>query len=83
MAAKFPQVVPIRDSQVELLLGLQKEKSWWSTFRTLFKETAPRLAEHLDGLPLPTEAGQITTLRRLDVILWMEAKARSMGRADA
>jgi len=83
MAAKFPQVVPIRDSQVELLLGLQKEKSWWSTFRTLFKETAPSLAEHLDGLPLPTEAGQITTLRRLDVILWMEAKARSMGRADA
>ena len=82
MAAKFPRIVPIRDSQVELLLGLQNEKSWWSTFRTLFKETAPSLAEHLDGLPLPNGAGQVTTLRRLDVILWMEAKARSMGRAD-
>ena len=82
MAAKFPSVVPIRDSQVELLLGLQNEKRWWSTFRTLFKETAPSLAEHLDGLPVPNEAGQVTTLRRLDVVLWMEAKARSMGRAD-
>ena len=79
MAAKFPRIVPIRDSQVELLLGLQNEKSWWSTFRTLFKETAPSLAQHLDGLPLPNGAGQVTTLRRLDVILWMEAKARSMG----
>jgi hypothetical protein len=82
MAVKFPRVVPIRDSQVELLLGLQNEKSWWSTFRTLFEETAPSLAKHLDGLPLPNGAGQVTTLRRLDVILWMEAKARSMGRAD-
>lgn len=80
MAAKFPRIVPIRDSQVELLLGLQNEKSWWSTFRTLFKETALSLAEHLDGLPIPNGAGQVTTLRRLDVILWMEAKARSMGR---
>ena len=79
MAAKFPWIVPIRDSQVEHLLGLQNEKSWWSTFRTLFKETAPGLAEHLDGLPLPNGAGQVTTLRRLDVVLWMEAKARSMG----
>lgn len=79
MAAKFPRIVPIRDSQVELLLGLQNEKSWWSTFRTLFKETALSLAEHLDGLPIPNGAGQVTTLRRLDVILWMEAKARSMG----
>ena len=79
MAAKFPRVVPIRDSQVELLLGLQNEKSWWSTFRTLFKETAPSLAKHLDGLPLPNGAGQVTTLRRLDVIFWMEARARSMG----
>jgi len=82
MAAKFLNVVPIRDSQVELLLGLQNEESWWSTFRVLFKETAPSLAEHLDGLPVPTGTGLITTLRRLDVILWMEAKARSMGRAD-
>ncbi len=82
MAAKFPRIVPIRDSQVELLLGLQSEKSWWSTFRTLFEETAPSLAEHLDGLPLPNGAGEVTTLRRLDVILWMEAQARSMGRAD-
>lgn len=79
MAAKFPRIVPIRDSQVELLLGLQNEKSWWSNFRTLFKKTAPGLAEHLDGLPIPNGAGQVTTLRRLDVILWMEAKARSMG----
>jgi len=78
MAAKFPRIVPIRDSQVELLLGLQNEKSWWSTFRTLFKDTAPSLAEHIDGLPIPNGAGQVTTLRRLDVILWMEAKARSI-----
>jgi hypothetical protein len=34
------------------------------------------LAGYLDELKVPTEVGKVTTLRRLDVILWMEAKAR-------
>jgi len=51
MAAKFPRIVPIRDSQVELLLGLQNEKSWWSTFRTLFKKPRQVWPSILMGCP--------------------------------
>jgi hypothetical protein len=76
MAAKFPSVVPIRDSKVETLLGLEKSREWWAPIRGLFSTSGRSLAEHLNGLQVPVEVGTVTTLRRLDVILWMEAKAR-------
>ena len=76
MAAKFPSVVPIRDSKVETLLGLEKSREWWAPIRGLFSASGQSLAEYLDGLDVPIEVGSVTTLRRLDVILWMEAKAR-------
>ena len=76
MAAKFPSVVPIRDSKVETLLGLEKSREWWSPIRKLFTVPGQSLAGYLDELKVPTEVGKVTTLRRLDVILWMEAKAR-------
>ena len=76
MAAKFPSVVPIRDSKVETLLGLEKSREWWSPIRKLFTFPGQSLAGYLDELKVPTEVGKVTTLRRLDVILWMEAKAR-------
>ena len=76
MAAKFPSVVPIRDSKVETLLGLEKSREWWAPLRDLFFASGQSLAEHLNGLHVPVEVGTVTTLRRLDVILWMEAKAR-------
>ena len=76
MATKFPSVVPIRDSKVETLLGLEKSREWWAPIRGLFSASGQSLAEYLDGLDVPIEVGTVTTLRRLDVILWMEAKAR-------
>ena len=76
LATKFPPVVPIRDSKVETLLGLEKSREWWAPIRGLFSASGQSLAEYLDGLDVPIEVGTVTTLRRLDVILWMEAKAR-------
>ena len=76
LATKFPSVVPIRDSKVETLLGLEKSREWWAPIRGLFSASGQSLAEYLDGLDVPIEVGTVTTLRRLDVILWMEAKAR-------
>ena len=76
LATKFPSVVPIRDSKVETLLGLEKSREWWAPIRGLFSASGQSLAEYLDGLDVPIEVGSVTTLRRLDVILWMEAKAR-------
>lgn len=76
MAAKFPSVVPIRDSKVETLLGLEKSREWWSPIRKLFTVSGQSLAGYLEELKVPAEVGKVTTIRRLDVILWMEAKAR-------
>jgi hypothetical protein len=76
LAAKFPEVVPIRDSKVEMLLGLSSSESWWLDIRKLFLDDGELLANHLDRLPVPPGRGPIATLRRLDIILWMEAKAR-------
>jgi len=76
LATKFPAAVPIRDSKVETLLGLEKSREWWAPIRGLFSASGQSLAEYLDGLDVPIEVGTVTTLRRLDVILWMEAKAR-------
>ena len=76
LATKFPAVVPIRDSQVENLLDLRKSKEWWSPIRHLFISPDQSLANYLRGFNVPKEVGTVTSLRRLDVILWMEAKAR-------
>jgi hypothetical protein len=78
LATKFPAAVPIRDSKVETLLGLEKSREWWSPIRSLFVADGESLAEYLDELKVPAEVGNVTTLRRLDVILWMEAKARNI-----
>lgn len=79
LAAKFPNVVPIRDSRVELLLDMSRSIDWWLPIRGVF-ELHPQLAQHIDSVPLPPNMPDVTTLRRLDVILWMEAKARGIRR---
>ena len=76
LSAKFPAVVPIRDSVVASLLGMEKAHEWWLPFRTVFTESDHDLAGHLASLPLPVGSPSVTVLRRLDVVLWMEAKAR-------
>lgn len=76
LATKFPAVVPIRDSQVENLLDLGRSKEWWSPIRQLFTSSDQSLDKYLNEFNVPNEIGFVTPLRRLDVVLWMEAKAR-------
>lgn len=78
LAAMFPAVVPIRDSMIEALLGLGDRDNWWADLRKLFQADGEPLIQLLDGLRIPEESGDVTTLRRLDIILWMEANARQI-----
>lgn len=72
MAAKFPAIIPIRDSKVEALLGCTESVSWWRPMIELYTS----VEAVLNGL----SSGNVkaTNLRKLDVILWMEARKRGM-----
>lgn len=74
MAAKFPELIPIRDSKVEALLKYQKVKEWWKPMHHLLRDTH----ETLNSLQIKNKDIQVTPLRKLDVILWMEAEARGL-----
>jgi hypothetical protein len=73
LATKFPNVVPIRDSLVEQVLGWADQSAWWMPMRNL---TLSGVHEVVSNLPLPDGAPAVTTLRKLDVVLWMEARSR-------
>ncbi len=78
LASKFPVVVPIKDSRIVALLDLQPNENWWLSVRKLFTEGSVSLRDYLDQLVVPDGCGDLTTLRRLDIILWMEANARNI-----
>jgi len=78
LAAMFPAVVPIRDSMVETLLGLGDGDNWWLTVRELLLNDGGSLVQLLGGLRIPEGSGDVTSLRRLDIILWMEANAHGL-----
>jgi hypothetical protein len=69
MAAKYPGLVPIFDSQVSQLLGVTNNDPWWKPMRELVIEVKPVL----NKLTLARGDIQVTTLRKLDVVLWMKA----------
>lgn len=73
LAAKFPNVVPIRDSLVEQVLGWSDSAAWWMPMRELLLSG---VHEIVSNLQLPDGAPAVTTLRKLDVVLWMEARNR-------
>jgi len=73
LAAKFPNVVPIRDSLVERVLGWSDRAGWWMPMRDLMLSGVHKVVANL---PLPDGAPAVTTLRKLDVVLWMEARSR-------
>jgi len=78
LSAMFPTVVPIRDSMVEALLDFDVHENWWLTVRKLLEEDGQSLVRLLEGLRVPEGSEGLTTLRRLDIILWMEANARGL-----
>jgi hypothetical protein len=71
MAAKFPDLIPIRDSKVEALLEYESVGEWWKPLLELFEE----VSRTISGLDINSKFAP-SQLRRLDVILWMEASAR-------
>lgn len=68
MAAKFPAHVPIQDSKVAAFLGTRGNK-WWGPMKELLSE--PGVAPALMAAELP--GPKVELLRRLDVVLWMQA----------
>ncbi len=72
MAAKYPSLIPIFDSHVSWLLGVSEKDAWWKPMRELVVE----VKSELDSLTLARDDIHVTTLRKLDVVLWMEARRR-------
>ena len=72
MAAKFPAIIPIRDSKVEALLGCKERVSWWQPILELYETVKEALNTFNTGHV------NVTNLRKLDVILWMEAQKRGI-----
>lgn len=72
MAAKYPGLIPIYDSQVSWLLGLTQTDPWWQRMQDLVAEVKPELEQ----LTSNRDDIHITTIRKLDVVLWMEARKR-------
>ncbi len=77
LAAKFPAHVPIRDARVEQLLGLSISNEWWSPMQELLRVDG--VAQALNAVEIPADRSTVTTLRRLDIVLWCEAKRRGLG----
>ena len=75
LAALFPGVVPIRDSHVEQMLGLEKSNIWWKEILKVLQDDGGRVARDLASLNLSPDASRASLLRRLDVVLWMEYRA--------
>jgi Family of unknown function (DUF6308)/Protein of unknown function (DUF3293) len=74
MAAKFPALVPIRDSRVESILGMSNSHEWWKPIHELLASTEATLTQ----LEIRDDSFVVTPLRKLDVILWMEATDREL-----
>lgn len=77
LAAKFPNLVPIRDANVERLLGMTKHDEWWPPIATALGDEGSDQLAVLRNLNVPSDVGRVSVLRRLDVVLWMEERARS------
>jgi hypothetical protein len=72
LAAKFTEIVPIRDSKVALLL--QAGNDWWIPMREVM--CTEILRKKLSAVSIPLVGHGPSLLRRLDVVLWKEADSR-------
>jgi hypothetical protein len=72
MAAKYLGLIPIRDGTVAALLAPMPSDLWWRPMRDL----AVQVKTVLDKLEIERDDIRVMTLRKLDVVLWMEAKDR-------
>jgi hypothetical protein len=72
MAAKYPGLIPIFDGDVSWLLGLTDKDPWWQPMWDL----VIKVKDEIDKLTLNRDDMHVTALRKLDVVLWMEARRR-------
>lgn len=72
MASKLPNVVPIWDRDVSLLLG--RPEQWWLGWHEAMQNK--RLRSMLQGLRDELGLEGTSLLRMMDVALWMEAQRR-------
>jgi hypothetical protein len=79
MAAKFPDLIPIWDDRVAGLLFDATENLWWVPMRNLLTQNGGEVSQRLNSLDSGRDDFPISTLRRLDVVLWMEASARRVS----
>jgi hypothetical protein len=70
LAAKFPKLIPIRDSRVEKLLEIKPTGLWWKPLHEIHEAVEPTLLK-LNGID-----SAASSLRALDVLLWMESAER-------
>lgn len=76
LAAKRPDLIPIRDSFVEKALGAASARQWWRPMLDAWAD--PGLGEAVDDLreragnAVP---GHVTDLRLLDVATWLSVEA--------
>ncbi len=84
IAAKRPRLIPIWDTFIGEATGLDTADNW-RKFQTVLLADDRKLWNWLDHLraQVPNLPNQVSTLRILDVILWMLVKTDSLGKPDA
>ena len=85
LAAKFPDLVPIRDDKVERALGLKGRDAWWEPLRRALSPTSTGgdPLGTLESLSTPECSPRVSALRKLDVILWMKQNDVDRGQVGA
>ena len=82
MARKRPRLIPIWDPLVARSAGLGTSLTQWEEWHAVLRANGCELAGRLDavqdlaGLPAP-----VSTLRTMDVVLWMDGKQRGFKMA--
>lgn len=82
MARKRPRLIPIYDSVVHPLMGLQNSGAQWTTWHAaLTDETG--LPERLNRIRKESEAPEyLSALRVMDIVLWMHGIERGLKSVD-
>ena len=76
---KLNSLNQIRDSRVEALLECSGHDEWWRPMHRLLSETQKALS----SLEIFNPSIEVSLLRKLDVVLWMEASDREVTNAKS
>ena len=84
LARKRPKLIPVWDSVVARAAGLTSSLTYWEEWHGLLTANDGDLARHLDAVQAAADLpAPVTTLRAMDVILWMDGKQRGFRRTGA